>query len=203
MLKYGSLVVVVFAGCASAPKPAAPSKSAAGPVKQTEGVPMPNAASAGPMPRVIAKATDAHRGALLDRVKGMEGEWEMQGEDGKWAVAAVFRPIAAGSAVREIMFPGSPHEMTNLYHMDGNTLVMTHYCAAGNQPTMRAKANGLSTPIEFNFDSVSNLTQPDEMYMGSMTLVFIDADHAEQRWMHHKAGKMGGEPTVFTLRRKK
>lgn len=205
MLKYGPLVLVVLTGCASAPKlaPTPSTTSAARPAKQTEGVPMPNTTTTGPTPRVIAKATDADRAALLDRIKGMEGEWLMQGEDGKWEVAAVFRPIAAGSAVREIMFPGTPHEMTNLYHMDGNTLVMTHYCAAGNQPKMRAKASSANAPIEFNFDSVSNLTQPDEMYMGSMTLVLIDADSAEQRWMHHKGGTLGGEPTVFTLRRKK
>ncbi len=36
------------------------------------------------------------------------------------------------------MYPGMEHEMTNMYTLDGNTLVMTHYCAGGNQPRMRA-----------------------------------------------------------------
>jgi len=49
------------------------------------------------------------------------------------------------------------HEMTNVYHMDGPTLVMTHYCAAGNQPRLRA-ASGTSGTIDFKTDSVTNWT---------------------------------------------
>lgn len=164
---------------------------------------MPGSAQAGSMPRVVGKATDADRAALLDRVRGLEGEWLMQGEDGTWNVTCVFKTIAGGSAVREIMFPGTPHEMTNLYHMDGSSLVLTHYCAAGNQPKMRAKAATGKGPIAFEFDSVTNLTQPEETYMGSMTLVMPDADRLEAHWMHHKAGNKMGEPMIFSMKRKK
>ncbi|MEZ6019293.1 MAG: hypothetical protein R3F17_04090 [Planctomycetota bacterium] len=42
--------------------------------------------------------------------------------------------------MREIMFPGQPFEMTNVYRLDGNDLCVTHFCAVGNQPQMRATA---------------------------------------------------------------
>ena len=88
-------------------------------------------------PAVVSKASDAEAAELLGRVKTLDGEWEMTGPDGEKGYA-VFKTMAAGSAVREIMFPGTAHEMTNVYHMDGPSLIVTHYCAAGNQPRMRA-----------------------------------------------------------------
>jgi len=32
---------------------------------------------------------------------------------------------------------GKPVEMTTLYYLDGDQVKLTHYCMAGNQPTMR------------------------------------------------------------------
>src|SRR5262245_23553537 len=83
---------------------------------------------------------DAHvRQPLLDSVKALEGTWESKGPDGKVQVCE-FKVSSAGSVVREIMFPGTPHEMTNVYSLDGNGLALTHYCAMGNQPHLRASA---------------------------------------------------------------
>ena len=37
--------------------------------------------------------------------------------------------------------------MINMYHMDGDDLVLTHYCAGGNQPTMKLNTeNSSATP---------------------------------------------------------
>ena len=46
------------------------------------------------------------------------------------------RTTGGGSAVTETLFPGTAHEMMSVYHMDGDDLVLTHYCAGGNQPRM-------------------------------------------------------------------
>ncbi len=158
------------------------------------------AASAG-RPRVVAEADDACRAALFDRVKAMEGEWEAVDEAGNVQGSSVFRVSSAGSVVREVMFPGAEHEMTNVYHMDGPTLVMTHYCAAGNQPRMRARPNAAPGTVVLEFDSVTNLTDPDGEYMGALTITIKDRNHATQTWTSYKHGKPQG-PTVFEIRRK-
>src|SRR5262249_8542890 len=106
-----------------------------------------------------------------------------------------------GSAVREVMFPGQPEEMTNVYHMDGPTMVMTHYCAIGNQPRLRAKP-GVPGQIALKFDSVSNMTSPDQMYMGELRLVMTDNNHLREEWRHFKHGKVEGDPAIFELTRK-
>lgn len=150
--------------------------------------------------RVIAPADEATAGRLIERVKGLEGTWTMEGPDGTSAVASVFKVSSGGSVVREIMFPGDDHEMTNVYHMDGADLVMTHYCAAGNQPRMRSQGADEGV-IELGFDSVTNLTNGDGYYMGSMRLVFVDANHIRQEWTSYSKGKVVGQVT-FELTRK-
>src|SRR4051794_18765367 len=87
--------------------------------------------------RVVSTATPTQKAALIDRVKSLAGTWEMVRHDGT-KDTVVYQVSSNGSAVREVMFPGSKQEMTNMYTMDGSDLLMTHYCAMGNQPHMRA-----------------------------------------------------------------
>jgi hypothetical protein len=113
-------------------------------------------------------------------VAGLEGRWQMESPEGPAFIE--FALTAGGSAVRETMFPGTPHEMVNMYTLDGNALTMTHYCAAGNQPHMRADALD-GDKLAFRTAGVSDLKSADEHYMGAMTLVLVDEDHIEQHWI--------------------
>lgn len=149
---------------------------------------------------VVEPASEAQRAAMLDRVKSLAGTWEMAAPDGTSATI-VFGVTAAGSAVREVMFPGTEHEMTNMYHMDGDSLVVTHYCGSGNQPRMRA-ASTAADRIDFEFDSVTNMTAADQDTMANLSLVWVDADHIRQEWRSFKSGK-ASEPHVFELHRRK
>lgn len=130
-------------------------------------------------PRVV-DADPAQRKVLFEAVAALEGRWQMDGPEGPAYIE--FAVTAGGSAVRETMFPGTPYEMVNMYTLDGNGLAMTHYCAAGNQPHMRADALE-GGKLVFHTTGVSDLKAPDEHYMGSMTLVMVDADHVEQHWV--------------------
>lgn len=142
--------------------------------------------------RIVQPATAQEKSALLERVKSLAGTWEGTAPDGSVGTTT-YTVTSNGTAVREIMLVGTPHEMTNMYTMDGNELLMTHYCAMGNQPHMRAipeiAYGNLPNRIVFKSAGVSNLTAPDEMYMGEMTIEFIDANHIKQHWQSLKNGK--------------
>jgi len=146
----------------------------------------------------VVAADEAVRAPLFDAVKSLEGRWEGTGEDGMQLVHE-FQVTSNGSVVRELMFPGTPHEMTNMYALDGNSLAMTHYCAAGNQPRMRASAKE-GNRIAFHAAGVEDLKSKDDLYMGAMTLVFVDADHIEQHWTAWRGGKVDHSP-AFELHR--
>ncbi len=151
-------------------------------------------------PKPVPVATDEQRAALIDRVKSLQGTWTGSGEGGMTG-EIVFSVTSGGHVVREIMFPGTEHEMTNIYHMDGPSMVMTHYCAIGNQPRLRAAAAS-GNSIDFKCDGVSNLESADQMYMGHMTLTFVDKDHIEEGWQSLVAGKAGDHQMQFKLTRK-
>lgn len=143
----------------------------------------------------VVEADPALRGPLFAAVAGLAGTWEVTGDGGGGTTE--IRVTSMGSAVRELMFAGSEFEMTNLYTLDGNALHLTHYCGAGNQPHMRAtKLEG--NRLEFAPAGVSDLEAANEMYMGQMTLVFVDADHIEQHW---KGFGEGAHDTVITMTR--
>ena len=152
-------------------------------------------------PKAAAPATDAQRTLLLDRVKTLEGAWESVDDKGQAHVATTFKVSSAGSVVREVMLPGTDEEMTNIYHMDGPTLIMTHYCAMGNQPRMRASA-GDGKVIALKFDSVTNLASSGQEYMGDMTLTIKDRDHITEEWTSYQGGQ--AKPHArFEMSRKK
>ena len=156
-------------------------------------------------PTIHPNPNAAHEAAMLGPITQLAGDWEMTDEHGTAHLAARFAVTSAGSAVREIMFPGEPHEMTNLYHMDGGNLVLTHYCAAGNQPRMVAsKAAETDDGVVFHFglDDVSNLRASHDHYMGDMTLTILKSGNIRQDWRSYDREGNLTEPTVFSLSRR-
>ena len=136
----------------------------------------------------------ARKGAslpALDRFKSLAGEW-VAAEDGemfkKGDLVARYAVTAAGSAVVETVFPGSPHEMVTVYHADGSDLVLTHYCMEGNQPRMRArKATG--SRIDFAFDGGLNINPKKDRHMNSASLELVGPDEIRSVWTEIEAGK--------------
>lgn len=149
-------------------------------------------AAAGPSPAEM----------MFGQIKGLAGTWEMVDEKGTKQVGVVYRVVAGGSAVCEQMFPGSEHEMVNMYHMDGDRVLVTHYCAAGNQPRMVATGAQSKGVLVFSPESVTNLATPDTEYMATLELDMPDADHLTQKWTSQKSGKATEHATFAMTRRR-
>jgi hypothetical protein len=158
------------------------------------------AVSWGPAPA----QTDPHApGPGFDRLKALAGEWVgTAGPPGgeKRAAVVSYRVTAAGSAVVETLFPGTPHEMVTVYHLDGGDLLLTHYCAAGNQPRMRALAAKGGDRLDFEFVSGTNM-KPDDLHMHRASLVFDGNDHLRSIWTTYDKGQPT-ETVEFDLKRK-
>ena len=72
----------------------------------------------------------------LKSMKALAGTWEgTHTMHGKEIPATIeYKVSSNGSTVVETMFPGTAHEMVNVYHDKSGKLAMTHYCSVGNQP---------------------------------------------------------------------
>ena len=127
-----------------------------------------------PLPAAVSNAG-------FEKMKTLVGTWVKADEAGKPTedVVSVIKLTAGGSAVQETLFPGQPLEMVSMYTVDGNDLVMTHYCVIGNQPRMRASAKTVGKELKFEFDGGANLDPQKDKHMHSVTLKFADEDHIE------------------------
>jgi hypothetical protein len=142
----------------------------------------------------------------LERLKKLAGTWLVADEDGKPTdtVASVIKVTAGGSAVHETLFPGQPHEMVSIYHLDNGDLVMTHYCALGNQPRMKADPKSPANQIRWEFAGGTNLNVAKDKHMHEATLTFVDDDRLELTGACWEDGKPAAGPSCnFKLIRKK
>jgi hypothetical protein len=124
-------------------------------------------------------------------LKRLAGDWVEIGKDGKPTdkVVSSIRVTAAGHTVEETLFPGSDHEMVTMYHLDGDALVLTHYCMMGNQPRMRAEPGPDVNRITFKFIGGTNLKSDNDQHMHQATLTIEGNDRFRAEWVSCKDGQ--------------
>lgn len=149
---------------------------------------------------------EASSESQFDRLKDLVGTWKgTANADGEpFPVEVHYRLTGANSALEELLFPGTEHEMLSVYHRDGPWLLMTHYCAAGNQPRMRAVHTHPSPDphqrIQFEFLDATNLASPNDQHMREVLFDFISRDHMIATWTSYEGGKPG-EVARFDVQR--
>jgi hypothetical protein len=118
----------------------------------------------------VGKADAALAAARFERMKELVGDWVLPDGDGTPQLS--FDLTANGSAVIETVFPGQQHEMVSVYTLDSGRLVMTHYCAMGNQPYMVATQGGTADVIRFECQKAGNTQSHADphMHLGVFTI---------------------------------
>ena len=135
----------------------------------------------------------------FDQLKSLAGTWEGKNKQNQ-PLQVTFRVTSEGSALMsEIIAP--KEDMITIFHMNGpDKLMLTHYCAAGNQPRMQAKTSPDGKTISFDFLDATNLPTPDAGHMQRVTIAVHDANHHTEEWTFVDHGKEMKE--VFNLHRK-
>ena len=134
-----------------------------------------------------------------DQIKSLAGNWQGKGPEGP--VHINYKLVSGGTAVMESIEVKAGAEMVTLYYLDGDRMMMTHYCMANNQPRMRADATSSPTAIKFTFVDVTNLSSPDAGRMQAHSIIWKDADHVTQHWVWREKGQDKEE--TFELQRQK
>lgn len=150
-----------------------------------------------------ASATDPiDSSTAFQLLKKLNGVWEGTVESPSGPKTQVnYRLTANGNTLIETLFPGTSHEMISMYHRDGSDLVLTHYCAMGNQPKMRlTKAN--VKELIFDFAGGSNFDPKKDMHIHSGKIVFKDNDTIEAEWAVFNGEKPAGSNKFFLTRKK-
>jgi hypothetical protein len=168
------VVLLLSLGVVSGEVPRGPLKAASSPARGGEARPDPEA---------------AHR--IFERFAKLAGEWRGRSTAG-WSDRTVFRVIAAGSVVVATSeFEAHPGEtMMTMYHLDGDRMMLTHYCVARNQP--RLQVSSVDTDLKrvvFTFRDGTNLASRDQGHMDQVVYEFLDEDHFSSRWSFYKEGR--------------
>jgi orotate phosphoribosyltransferase len=80
---------------------------------------------------------------------------------------------ANGTTVIEDLIQSGNVIMTSAYHLDGSDVRVTHYCAAGNQPRLKADtSNANNKSIKFKFVDITNLKEPGSSHVTAIELKF-------------------------------
>ena len=127
-----------------------------------------------------AHAAGTPASQMLERLVALKGDWtgtlEWSGaRTDKGMLEASYYVTGNGSAVVENLIMEGKPSMTSVYHLDGEDLRMTHYCAARNQP--RLKADKIEeNAARFAFVDVTNVGPKNKGYVEGATIRIVDAD---------------------------
>lgn len=127
--------------------------------------------------------------AAFAPLKFLVGEWKAAGPDGK-VMNASYRFTSGDSSLSETLTPEDKPAMTTMYTVNGNSLMLTHYCSLNNQPRMKAAEykDGDKT-LTFSFVDATNLKRPTDPHMHKVTFAFQDQNHFIQTWVLSKDGQ--------------
>jgi hypothetical protein len=132
------------------------------------------------------------------QLAGLEGKWVGKGSEGQ-PIEVTFRMTAGGSALMSEIHGHGHENMITMFHMDGDRLIMTHYCGAGNQPRMKVSSADAKS-ISFEFFDGTNIG-PGAGHMQHVTFAQPDANHHTEEWVFLDHGKELKQ--FFTLERAK
>lgn len=108
---------------------------------------------------------------------------------------------AAGSAVVHTYAQGTPGEMETIFHMDGDQLLLTHYCALQNAPVLKFVKTNKPGELKFEFLGGTNFDPAIDAHLHESTFVIKDKDTIEQSSTVFAGGKANPELKAILHRR--
>ena len=137
-----------------------------------------------------SEATPALAKRAFERLKALEGTWTSASTKG-WAGEVTYQRIARDSVLlgTSRVDPHGDELMATAYHLDGDRLVLTHYCVAGNQPQLEAtEIQDDGRHIIFTFRDATGIASRDEGHMDKAIFQLVDDDRFTSRWTWYEKG---------------
>ena len=124
----------------------------------------------------------------FDKMKTLAGAWEghvttlpQQAEmEGKLMQVSLRVTSMGHTLMHEMTGSGRPDDPITMFVVDGDRLLLTHYCDADNRPRMVGKMSPDGKTVEFDFLDVAGSTEYGHMHHAVFT--FLDANHHIEDW---------------------
>lgn len=143
-----------------------------------------------------AQGTASPAAQAFERIKTIAGRWtfrdSVEGASTRPAVVAgivSYTLVSNGTTIQETV-SGPDHDVANMISMirvDGDRLVLDHYCSSGTQP--RLVSTGLEdNRIRFVFESGTGLASLATGHIHAATFTFLPDGGFESRWTWQEPG---------------
>ena len=135
-----------------------------------------------------APAAPSEAQKSFEALKGLAGTWEGTltpvppvKNFGGARVKVVIRVTSKGNALmHEMTIAGLPDDPITMLYLDGDRLMLTHYCDMGNRPRMAGKLSPDGKTVAFEVLDISGSTQRG--HMADAVFTVVDADHHTEEW---------------------
>jgi hypothetical protein len=144
----------------------------------------------------------------FDKLKTLAGTWEGRVStvppeadiEGKLMQVTLRTTSMGHTLMHEVRGAGRPDDPITMIVVDGDRLLLTHYCDADNRPRMAGRMSADGKTVEFDFLDVTGNLQYGHMQHAVFTA--IDANHHTEDWTYLRPGD---KPVVahFDLQRTK
>ncbi|MEZ0393284.1 MAG: hypothetical protein ACAH59_13780 [Pseudobdellovibrionaceae bacterium] len=105
----------------------------------------------------------------FDFLKALKGKWAIQFEGKPIPVEMTYDEGSKNSIVTEQF-----GKELSVFYIDGDDLLMTHFCNIGNQPRLKLKPNTLSNLIEFETFDITNVKDESSPHVKKIIYKIID-----------------------------
>ena len=125
-------------------------------------------------PKAVSAQSDAKK--AFAKLKTLTGSW--QGTVRDIPINFTIRAASSGTAILhegDTSGEGPPKHEITMFYLEGDRLLATHYCDAGNRARWEGKMSPDGKAIEFSFLDVAGPTRGG--YLKDMVITMIDADH--------------------------
>ena len=127
----------------------------------------------------------------------LAGNWRATTAEGR-NIDTSYRVVSRGSALVETFTTASGTETLTVYHRDGRALMLTHYCAQGNQPRIEA-TEAAPDKIVFELLDATNVAA-DQGVMQRLVFTFRPDGFDQQSVYRESTGQLEATTLRFFRR---
>lgn len=126
--------------------------------------------------------------SAFEQLSSLAGDWEAKVEKGP-TLRVNYRLYSSGSALVQTFNTTGSNQTLTIFHLDGISLLATHYCAQGNQPKLRFVGSHKKGAFGFSFLDITNLDNPQDSHLSKMQIDIVDPDHITVSETYTSSGK--------------